>query len=197
VMVSGNPAKVADLLPVFQLWGKTIVVAGNRPGAAQTMKLTSNMLCAVTPVATSEAITMSGRAGIPADACCKSSTWNRSQFRDDARLRGGVDARDRQHVVVQPPLGGFDPGFEPVAFPVLYPDQHNPCRLYEQSAQVAVAAPRDWIVRSPVEICLGTNPSQAPKSRPLENTSPVLIAATMALEIIGPMPGTVIRREHA
>src|ERR1700680_2574315 len=52
-------------------------------------------------------------------------------------------------------------------------------------------------IRSPVEICLGTSPSQAPKSRPLENTSPVPIAATIALEMIGPMPGTVIRREHA
>jgi hypothetical protein len=31
----------------------------------------------------------------------------------------------------------------------------------------------------------------------LENTSPVPIAATMALEMIGPMPGTVISREHA
>ena len=95
--------------------------------------------------------------------------------------------------MVQPPPGGFDPGFEPVAFPVLYPDQHNPCRLREQNAQVAIARleilPR--IVRSPVEICLGTSPSQAPKSRPLENTSPVPIAATMALEMIGPMPWPV------
>src|SRR6516162_907366 len=32
------------------------------------------------------------------------------------------------------------------------------------------------IVRSPVEICFGTTPSQAPKSRPLENTSPVPMA---------------------
>ena len=68
MMVSGNPAKVADLMPVFQLWGKTIVVAGDRPGAAQTMKLTNNMLCAVALVATSEAMTMSGKAGIPGDA---------------------------------------------------------------------------------------------------------------------------------
>ena len=68
VMVSGNPAKVADLMPVFQLWGKTIVVAGDKPGAAQTMKLTNNILCAVALVATSEAMTMSGKAGIPDDA---------------------------------------------------------------------------------------------------------------------------------
>jgi 3-hydroxyisobutyrate dehydrogenase-like beta-hydroxyacid dehydrogenase len=68
MMVSGNPASVADLMPVFQLWGKTVVVAGDRPGAAQVMKLTNNMLCAVALVATSEAMTMSGKAGIPADA---------------------------------------------------------------------------------------------------------------------------------
>src|SRR6202162_1912898 len=55
-----------------------------------------------------------------------------------------VGERDREHVVVQPPLGGFDPGFEPVTFPVLYPDQHNPCRLHEQNAQVAIAAPGDF-----------------------------------------------------
>ena len=68
MMVSGNPARVAGLMPVFQLWGKTIVVAGDRPGSAQTMKLTNNMLCAVALVATSEAMTMSGKAGIPAEA---------------------------------------------------------------------------------------------------------------------------------
>ena len=68
MMVSGNPAKVAELMPVFQSWGKTIVVAGDRPGPAQTMKLTNNMLCAVALVATSEAMTMSGKAGIPDDA---------------------------------------------------------------------------------------------------------------------------------
>jgi 3-hydroxyisobutyrate dehydrogenase-like beta-hydroxyacid dehydrogenase len=68
MMVSGDPAKIAELMPVFQLWGKTIVVAGDRPGPAQTMKLTNNMLCAVALVATSEAMTMSGKAGISDDA---------------------------------------------------------------------------------------------------------------------------------
>src|SRR6478736_5022956 len=65
VMVSGQPAKVAELTRLFRLWGKTIVVAGDRPGVAQTMKLTNNMLFAVAFVATSEAMTMSGQAGIP------------------------------------------------------------------------------------------------------------------------------------
>jgi 3-hydroxyisobutyrate dehydrogenase-like beta-hydroxyacid dehydrogenase len=68
MMVSGNPAKIAELMPVLQLWGKTIVVAGDRPGAAQTMKLANNMLFATALVATSEAMTMSGKAGIPDDA---------------------------------------------------------------------------------------------------------------------------------
>src|ERR1700738_193439 len=53
------------------------------------------------------------------------------------------------------------------------------------------------MVRSPVDICFGTSPSQAPKSRPLENAAPLPIAATVALEMIGPMPGTVISRSHA
>src|SRR5256714_3972355 len=50
------------------------------------------------------------------------------------------------------------------------------------------------IVRSPVDICFGTSPSQAPKSRPFENGSPVPIAATIALEMSGPMPGMLISR---
>jgi hypothetical protein len=68
VTVSGNPGKVADLMPMFELWGKKIIIAGDQPGAAQAMKLANNMLYAVGLVATSEAMTMSGKAGIPADA---------------------------------------------------------------------------------------------------------------------------------
>src|SRR5262245_39053723 len=52
------------------------------------------------------------------------------------------------------------------------------------------------MVRSPVEICLGTRPSQAAKSRSLQKTSPVPIAATIALEMSGPMPGMLISRSH-
>src|SRR5712671_5168823 len=77
------------------------------------------------------------------------SSFVRAKGRSFVQHRPGdagklVGERDRQHVVVQPPLGGFDPGFEPITFPVLYPDQHNPCRLHKQNAQVAIAAPRDF-----------------------------------------------------
>src|SRR6202451_1578116 len=51
---------------------------------------------------------------------------------------------------------------------------------------------RPRMVRSPVDICLGTRPIQAEKSRPLANAAPLPIAATIALEMIGPMPGTVM-----
>jgi hypothetical protein len=43
------------------------------------------------------------------------------------------------------------------------------------------------MVRSPVDICLGTSPIQAEKSRPLANAAPLPIAATIALEMIGPI----------
>ena len=48
------------------------------------------------------------------------------------------------------------------------------------------------MVRSPVDICSGTSPIHAEKSRPLANAAPLPIAATVAPEMIGPMPGTVI-----
>ena len=50
------------------------------------------------------------------------------------------------------------------------------------------------IERPPVLYCRGTRPSQAPKSRPRSKASPVPIAATTAVEISGPTPGTLIRR---
>src|SRR5262245_33631933 len=53
---------------------------------------------------------------------------------------------------------------------------------------------RPKIGRPPVEVCFGTRPSQAAKSRPLQKTSPLPIPATVALEMIGPMPGTLISR---
>ena len=109
-----------------------------------------------------------------------------------------VSERDRQHVVVKSFGCGLDPGLEAVALPVRGSQQHDTGGLHDSVLRYLLPRldilPR--IVRSPVEICFGTRPSQAPKSRPLQNTSPVPIAATVALEIIGPMPGTVINRSQ-
>src|SRR5438876_699383 len=46
---------------------------------------------------------------------------------------------------------------------------------------------RPRMVRSPVEICRGTSPSQAPKSRPRRKAEPSPMVATMALAMIGPL----------
>ena len=68
VMVSGDKGTVEQLMPVFRAWGSRVVVAGERPGAAQTMKLTNNVLCAVNLIATSEALALSNKAEIPPQA---------------------------------------------------------------------------------------------------------------------------------
>lgn len=67
-MVSGDRATVDELQPLFRLWGPTVVNAGDKPGAAQIMKLTNNVLFAVSLVATSEAMTLAGKSGISADS---------------------------------------------------------------------------------------------------------------------------------
>src|SRR5215467_10956491 len=80
-----------------------------------------------------------------------------------------VGERDGKHVAMQPLLGRLDPTLKPMTLPALWLDQHHPGSLHEQNAQIAIAA---------------------------QNASPVPIAATIALEMIGPMPGTLTNRSQ-
>jgi hypothetical protein len=66
--------------------------------------------------------------------------------------------------------------------------------LHEQRSQVLVAALGDLAQDRAISLdsCFGTSPSQAPKSRPWLKPAPLPIAATTALAMIGPTPGTVI-----
>jgi 3-hydroxyisobutyrate dehydrogenase-like beta-hydroxyacid dehydrogenase len=64
VMVSGDPAVVEQVRPLLSLWGPTLTVAGGKPGAAQVLKLTNNILCAVAIAATSEAFVMGAKGGL-------------------------------------------------------------------------------------------------------------------------------------
>ena len=64
VMVSGDPAAIELIRPLISLWGRTLTVAGDRPGAAQVLKLTNNILSAVALAATAEAFVMGAKGGL-------------------------------------------------------------------------------------------------------------------------------------
>ncbi|MFT5507063.1 MAG: 3-hydroxyisobutyrate dehydrogenase-like beta-hydroxyacid dehydrogenase [Hyphomicrobiaceae bacterium] len=63
VMVSGDPAAVQSIMPVISLWGP-VTNAGEKPGLAQVLKLTNNILSAVAFAATSEAYVMGAKGGV-------------------------------------------------------------------------------------------------------------------------------------
>jgi len=71
VMVSGDPATVEQIMPMISLWGRTLTVAGDKPGAAQVLKLTNNILSAVAMAATSEAFVMGAKAGLDPEVMIK------------------------------------------------------------------------------------------------------------------------------
>jgi 3-hydroxyisobutyrate dehydrogenase-like beta-hydroxyacid dehydrogenase len=64
VMVSGDRAAIERVRPLISLWGSTLTVAGDKPGAAQVLKLTNNILFAVALAATSEAFVMGAKGGL-------------------------------------------------------------------------------------------------------------------------------------
>src|SRR3954447_1035050 len=64
VMVSGNPAAIERVRQLISLWGRTLTVAGDKPGAAQVLKLTNNILSAVALAATAEAFVMGAKGGL-------------------------------------------------------------------------------------------------------------------------------------
>ena len=64
VMVSGEPAAIEKVRPLISLWGQTLTIAGDKPGAAQVLKLTNNILFAVSLAATSEAFVMGAKGGL-------------------------------------------------------------------------------------------------------------------------------------
>ncbi|MCU1252766.1 MAG: hypothetical protein JWQ49_5795 [Edaphobacter sp.] len=69
----------------------------------------------------------------------------------------------------------------------------------EQSSEICVATltdPSSHALPS-VECCFGSSPSHAAKSRPLVKADPLPTAATRAVAISGPTPGTSSSRWHA
>jgi len=64
VMVSGDPAAIEAIRPLLSLWGNKLTVAGDKPGAAQVLKLTNNLLFIVGLAATCEAFVMGAKGGL-------------------------------------------------------------------------------------------------------------------------------------
>src|SRR3954447_682958 len=64
VMVSGAPEAIERVRPLISLWGSTLTIAGDKPGAAQVLKLVNNILFAVSLAATSEAFVMGAKGGL-------------------------------------------------------------------------------------------------------------------------------------
>lgn len=63
VMVSGKPEYVEQIRPLISRWGP-VTVAGDKPGLAQVLKLTNNILSAVALAATCEAYVMGAKGGV-------------------------------------------------------------------------------------------------------------------------------------
>lgn len=63
VMVSGDPATIERIMPMIATWGP-VTNAGAKPGLAQVLKLTNNILSAVAFAATSEAYVMGAKGGL-------------------------------------------------------------------------------------------------------------------------------------
>jgi 3-hydroxyisobutyrate dehydrogenase-like beta-hydroxyacid dehydrogenase len=67
IMASGAPELIERIRPLVSHWGKTFVVAGDAPGAAQVLKLTNNILFAVGLVLAGEALVMGTKGGVRPD----------------------------------------------------------------------------------------------------------------------------------
>ncbi len=63
VMISGAPDLVEKLRPLVSKWGP-VTVAGDKPGLAQVLKLTNNILSAVSLAASLEAYVMGAKGGL-------------------------------------------------------------------------------------------------------------------------------------
>ncbi|MEZ5815722.1 MAG: NAD(P)-dependent oxidoreductase [Hyphomicrobiaceae bacterium] len=81
VMVSGKPELVEQIRPLISKWGP-VTVAGPKPGLAQVLKLTNNILSAVALAASLEAYVMGAKGGL--DPEVMTEAINRGSGRNSA-----------------------------------------------------------------------------------------------------------------
>jgi len=83
VMVSGKPELIEQIQPMISRWGP-VTVAGPKPGLAQVLKLTNNILSAVALAASLEAYVMGAKGGV--DPEVMTEAINRGSGRNSATL---------------------------------------------------------------------------------------------------------------
>ncbi len=83
VMVSGAPELIVKIRPMISQWGH-VTVAGPKPGLAQVLKLTNNILSAVALAASCEAYVMGAKGGL--DPEVMTEAINRGSGRNSATL---------------------------------------------------------------------------------------------------------------
>ena len=83
VMISGRPDLVEQIRPLVSRWGP-VTVAGAKPGLAQVLKLTNNILSAVALAATAEAYVMGAKGGL--DPEVMTQAINQGSGRNSATL---------------------------------------------------------------------------------------------------------------
>jgi 3-hydroxyisobutyrate dehydrogenase len=139
MMVSGEPAAVAQLLPWLARIGLKVYDLGDRPGQAQTMKLINNLLMATNLVAASEGLIMGAKAGLKAaqivEVVDAGTGQSRSlgSIRADAALSGTFDFGAHLSIVAKDTsLGTTEAGKLGVSMPVI--------EMANQRWQAALAA---------------------------------------------------------
>lgn len=123
IMVGGDEETFNEVLPIFQVLGKNIVLCG-RNGAGQTVKACNQILVAITIEGVAEALVLGAKAGVdPAKIV---------QVLSGGLARCGILENRGERIVKR----DFEPGFR--------------CRLHYKDLRIAVAAGQTYEVALPV-----------------------------------------------
>ena len=123
IMVGGDEETFNEVLPIFQVLGKNVVLCGSN-GAGQTVKACNQILVAITIAGVAEALTLGAKAGVdPAEIV---------QVLSGGLARCGILENRGMHIVER----DFTPGFR--------------CRLHYKDLRIAMAAGQAYEVPLPV-----------------------------------------------
>jgi 2-hydroxy-3-oxopropionate reductase len=84
LLVSGDASATEEIRPLLLLLGRTVTLAGSKPGAAQVLKLANNLLSFVAMAATAEVLVMATKAGLDPEVTI--AAFNASTGRNSATV---------------------------------------------------------------------------------------------------------------